>query len=188
MPNHRKQDPIKYCHYCNCPMTRKRINGRLEDLTVFSKRKYCSRKCMASSMEKDICISAKHSRVKANRTILDFCENCGTNNARLHVHHMDMNPRNNTKSNLKTLCVKCHALYHSPNNDSTTGQRLPCLFCSKPSYKNRMCNTHISRLNRFGHPLAKKRKVGSSWILMYEHGGKWYSIPSEINLPIKPEG
>lgn len=39
------------------------------------------------------------------------CENCGRDTL-LEIHHIDKNPRNNTASNVKVLCRKCHKLWH----------------------------------------------------------------------------
>lgn len=45
------------------------------------------------------------------------CENCGVDLSRrkflLHTHHVDQNKANNNFSNLKALCVLCHAGHHS---------------------------------------------------------------------------
>jgi hypothetical protein len=91
-------------------------------------------------------------------------EICGSTRKR-HVHHRDENPMNNAPANLQTLCASCHRLVHSPHFDKTTGQRKPCLHCEKPAQKLGLCWTHNSRRIRFGDPLAKKVKVGSSWLL-----------------------
>lgn len=40
-----KPDPIIFCQFCLTQIHRRYINGRLEDLTNFSKRKFCSRPC-----------------------------------------------------------------------------------------------------------------------------------------------
>jgi len=45
------------------------------------------------------------------------CQECGAPNNRLKgtiltVHHIDGNPRNNTRSNLIALCQKCHLRKH----------------------------------------------------------------------------
>lgn len=165
------------CQSCRKPLVAKRFSsGRKESPSMLSKRKYCDRECMAAGQEKEICSSLSHSRAKANATIKGRCENCQAVR-NLQVHHKDENPQNNAPSNLMTLCRSCHSLFHSPNNDPTTGQRLPCLHCDKPSVKSRLCNTHLSRLKRFGHPLAKKRKIGSGWVLMLHDGKSWLPFP-----------
>lgn len=42
------------------------------------------------------------------------CAVCGTTR-KLHVHHIDTNPRNNVPENLITLCSKHHAIHHKSN-------------------------------------------------------------------------
>ena len=167
-----------FCKACGKLLVAGRFpSGRKESPSQLAKRKYCNQKCMAKGMQKDTCRSLSHSRMKAKRHIKEACETCGAT-GRLHVHHKDENPRNNRPSNLMTLCASCHRLCHSPNGDPTTGRRRPCRFCEMPSYKSRMCNTHLGRLRRYGHPLAKKRKVGSDWILMLHDGTSWLPFPS----------
>ena len=93
------------------------------------------------------------------------CEGCGTDKRKLHVHHRDENPLNNDPLNLQTLCASCHKLAHSPNFTATPIQRKPCAHCSKGAVKIGLCNTHLTRLRRYGDPLAKKIKIGSVWVL-----------------------
>ena len=39
------------------------------------------------------------------------CYRCGTDKA-LGNHHMDFNPTNNNRRNLRTLCASCHTKWH----------------------------------------------------------------------------
>ncbi len=165
MPQTIKPDPLKTCNACGSMMKRKRYNGTLESMNMFVRRRYCDQKCMAKGQEKEICSSTSHSRSKSTRSMKESCEMCGSTGYR-HVHHKDENPRNNDPSNLQTLCVSCHALVHSPNFDKITGQRKSCLHCSKESARAGLCNTHLSRLRRYGDPCLKKFKIGSEWHLM----------------------
>lgn len=41
------------------------------------------------------------------------CDFCGRTQ-HLEIHHIDKNPRHNTSDNIKTLCTKCHHLWHKP--------------------------------------------------------------------------
>lgn len=175
-----KQAPEKYCRHCGKRLERKRFNGRLEDLSAFSRRVYCNRKCMANGMEKEHVAHASTSREKANRTRKESCELCGAAGVKLHVHHVDSDPFNNSPSNLKTLCASCHRRCHSPNWEDDGKKPKPCHYCAAPSVKRGLCHTHLSRRWRFGHPLARKRKVGSQWVLMYERGGEWFSTLSAV--------
>lgn len=43
----------------------------------------------------------------------DVCYNCGSCSS-LEIHHLDKNPRNNSKENIRTLCSACHHAYHYP--------------------------------------------------------------------------
>ena len=168
--------PGKNCKHCRVQLDRKIINGRLEDRGVFMRRVYCGRACMASAMVKQECASPSHSRMKAHRQATKACQTCGRT-GRLHVHHRDENPSNNSPSNLMTLCPSCHRLCHSPRMMADGVTPKPCAHCAAPSARQGLCNTHLSRLKRYGHPLAKKRKTASGWVLMYERGGSWFSSP-----------
>lgn len=54
------------------------------------------------------------SRAKARKIGLrPNCESCGVGEGEaLVVHHVDFNPLNNAKDNLKTLCHTCHGMAH----------------------------------------------------------------------------
>lgn len=159
-----KAAAAKQCKACHAAMTRKRINGRLEDLGVFSRRIYCDQACMAKGMVKEQCVSISHSRLKASRLVKPQCERCGVV-GRLHVHHKDEDPFNNTPSNLMTLCPRCHRQSHSPNFMADGETRKPCKHCARPSVKAGLCSSHLSRRQRFGNPLAVKIKTASGWVL-----------------------
>lgn len=181
MPQNIKPDPLKHCAQCRRRLRRKRFNGTLESMNCFLRRKFCGRGCMAKAMVKTRCQSLSHSRSKANKAIKSACEACGRTKS-LHVHHVNEDPRDNTPSNLRTLCNSCHSRCHSPNFTDDGRTRKSCLHCERPSVKNRLCYTHITRLKRFGHPLAKKRKIGSEWVLMLHDGNAWMPFPSQESL------
>jgi hypothetical protein len=185
MPQTIKPTPIKYCVQCGMKLERKRFNGVLEGLSIFKKRKYCNQECMAAAQEGTMkVLSLKNSRrqsAKAAGTNCEMCSRPGTE-TRLHVHHQDKNPLNNDPLNLRTLCGSCHHRCHSPNFTETGEQRRTCEFCDKPSMKRGWCYTHMSRFKRFGHPLAKKRKIGSEWVLMLHDGSSW----SPFQLWVEP--
>jgi 5-methylcytosine-specific restriction endonuclease McrA len=167
MPQNIKPTPEKYCPACGAKMERKRFppNNRLEDLTAFQKRRTCGEKCMARWMEQERVTSVGHSRIKANRYIKTSCEACGETEKRLHVHHIDHDPFNNDLSNLITLCPSCHQRSHSPNYTDDGQMRKPCKHCDKSSIKAGLCYSHITRLRRYGNPLAVKVWNGSEWVL-----------------------
>ena len=114
----------KYCEYCGNKLERKRFNGRLEDFTVFSNRKYCNRECMKRDFlkigEHDQSYSNAHTTArKINELILhkEVCELCG-NDTNLDIHHIDGNWQNNNLDNLMCLCRSCHTKYER-NKDKT---------------------------------------------------------------------
>lgn len=91
-------------------MRRKRYNGRLEDLGVFQRRKYCDKRCMATDHnEREVGKSAHLWRARRHRR--DACERCGSTSD-LHVHHKDGDWRNDAIDNLETLCGPCHLKHH----------------------------------------------------------------------------
>lgn len=109
MPMPLKAAPEKSCERCSCRIERKRFNGRLEDLGVFKRRKYCSIKC-ASTRVRPSHWETYHWRARAHRK--SQCEACGSTE-QLHAHHVDGKPENNDPSNIQTLCVWCHNFLHA---------------------------------------------------------------------------
>lgn len=112
----------RYCEYCGTELVRKRFNGRLEDFSVFNKRKYCNRECMKRGFLKigkgdQTWTSAHHTARKINELILqkDSCELCGSTQ-NLDIHHIDGNWQNNNLDNLMCLCRSCHTK-HERNKD-----------------------------------------------------------------------
>lgn len=156
--------PIRHCRHCGKVMERKRFNGTLESRLGYSRRKFCDQVCMSEAMMKDRCSSVSHSRMKASKTAAEMCEACGAT-GRLHVHHIDEDPFNNTPSNLRTLCARCHRRSHSPNFMADGVTPKPCEHCANPSVKRGLCSSHLNRLRRHGDPLAVKVRTASGWIL-----------------------
>ena len=107
----RKNDPVKHCWFCAARLHRKVFaSGRLEDMGVFKKRKYCDQLCMAQGMVKqEVAKATHHHRARKNRK--DKCERCGSTE-KLHVHHRDDNWKNDDPSNHETVCQKCHGKEH----------------------------------------------------------------------------
>jgi hypothetical protein len=173
------------CQHCSTPLVRKQFPSGPEAIGNFEKRKFCDRTCMANWMEGRMKVEAiKNSRRQSAKTVGLECEICSRSDTRLSVHHRDENPMNNDPSNLQTLCGSCHSRCHSPNYAADGVTRINCAFCNEPSVKRGVCHTHLGRWKRHGHPLAKKRKIGSDWVLMLEHGGEWFPfrLLGESNL------
>jgi hypothetical protein len=106
------QVETKSCQRCEIAMGRRRYNGRLEDLGVFKRRKYCSLKCANSKVRPEHW-ETYHWRARKHRLL--YCEACGFTE-KLHAHHVDGQPKNNSKSNIQTLCVFCHNFLHATAN------------------------------------------------------------------------
>src|SRR5574343_1848209 len=102
-------EPEKCCERCGETFRRGRFNGRLEDLGVFKRRKYCSLKC-SSTRDRPSHWETYHWRARKHRGL--SCEACGSM-ARLHAHHVDGRPENNEITNIQTLCVFCHNFLHA---------------------------------------------------------------------------
>lgn len=165
MPMPRKPDPEKHCAECGAPLTRKRINGRLEDRTAYLRRKFCDRACMAKAQ-----LSDDPSTSYLRRFRKDACESCGST-SRLNVHHMDEDRTNNSPENLRTFCVRCHTRWHWEHGKQAKRRHsVTCTVCGKPAKRLGLCETHRSRFLRHGSPYLVKRRIGSTWQLVEDRG------------------
>lgn len=100
----------KACAECGEIFNRKRFaSGRLEDFQAFSRRLYCSLSCANSQSKGGDSRTRWHARAQEHRK--SSCESCDST-LELHVHHCDENWRNNSPSNLQTLCKSCHRSWH----------------------------------------------------------------------------
>jgi len=165
----RKAIPVnpKKCRACQAVMLRKRINGRLEDRGVYSRRKYCNRVCMGIAAR-----SSTPSRESLLRLARKYrgssCEHCGTSR-KLSIHHKDKDWTNNDPSNLQTLCSRCHMLLHHADGDiHTPRERPPCRVCGRPSVRVDLCGKHRQRKRLYGDPCLTKKRSGSTWTLTRE--------------------
>src|SRR5215469_4671187 len=107
-----KEAPEKYCIHCGILMSRNRYNGRLEDLTRFIQRRFCSMSCSAlNKIKSSPTVAALRKRALKFRTT--SCEKCGST-LNVSAHHRDGDLTNNCAQNVGTLCVSCHMkLHHS---------------------------------------------------------------------------
>lgn len=108
MPRKRTPLTVRFCCRCKEPIERGVFNGRLEDATRYSRRRFCSKRCAGA---KDDCKPGTlHWR--ARQHLKTHCEACGTT-LRLHAHHVDGTPSNNSPENIQTLCTFCHRFLHA---------------------------------------------------------------------------
>lgn len=120
----RRQEETKSCACCGSAMLRKRFNGRLEDLSGFKRRRFCSRSC--ANTRKDL---TKHGYSwRARKHLKEKCEACGYKRA-LQAHHVDQNIANNEPQNIQTLCKHCHDFWHTTakRTGRTVAGRMPSL-------------------------------------------------------------
>jgi len=167
MPMPRKTEPEKYCQFCEKRLERKIINGRLEDLAVFIRRKNCDVLCMAKGMVKE---QAKLSalRVRAEKFKGGVCEKCGATR-NLHIHHLDFNPANNAPANLMTLCGSCHQKWHWANGRTGHKRQKPiCTICGKPAEGRGYCMNHYRHFMKYGNPLLTKKSGRSDGTIANE--------------------
>ena len=116
----REAEP-RFCAHCGTELFRKRFNGRLEDLSVFHRRRFCSLSC-ANSKDRPL---TKHGYSwRARKLLKQNCEACDTTR-QLHAHHVDQDKANNTPENIQTLCKFCHDFWHS------TARRLGLLIAGR---------------------------------------------------------
>ena len=149
MDNRRKEDPVIYCKYCGKKLERRRFpSGRLEDLSAFSRRKYCDRMCMRKDYLKTESGNQTYGNAhttarKANELIIkkQECEICGKT-GKLDVHHIDDNYQNNDLKNLMILCRSCHMKQHMKNDK--------CKICGDPVKGLGYCNKHYIRYKKYG--------------------------------------
>lgn len=95
-----KKVKIRHCLYCGRFM-------KIIRKESYKHKKYCEEECAILLREKTREIYLKYRKSE--------CEKCGESNkvSILLVHHLDKNQRNNSISNLITLCRKCHSKIHS---------------------------------------------------------------------------
>lgn len=166
MAHPRKQEPLKFCEHCGRQLTRKRYNGILEDLGVFTCRKYCDQQCAGLAQRKDDpTVDAYRKRVYKHKK--DHCQECrATEN--LQIHHIDGNPKNNRLSNLMTLCGSCHTKWHWNNGKTMPRERLTCKVCGVQPERlhGGMCQKHYRRSLLYGDPFLTKRRHGSQYVIV----------------------
>ena len=151
----KKQEPDKSCLKCGVKLTRKRFNGRMEDFSVFLRRKYCGRECSwQDSLKESVTLSGAYKR--ATQFKAGACQECGSTNL-VGIHHKDRNPLNNSNENLVTLCSSCHTKLHWKEGKKPWKERQSCKVCGKPAKGHGLCLMHYQRWKKYGDPLFTKR-------------------------------
>ena len=107
-------------------MSRKRFGDRLEDLSAFRRRAFCSLTC-ANSKRGPL---TKHGYSwRARKHLKSACEACSQETS-LIAHHLDQRASNNVPSNIQTLCKHCHDFWHATQKrrGRPIAGRMPPLF------------------------------------------------------------
>lgn len=128
-------------------------------------------------------------RYHARKMREESCENCGITET-LCAHHKDRDWTNNAPSNIQTLCNSCHtSLHHAAGEIMPKTEKPPCMVCGKVSYRlsQRLCNTHRTRLRRYGNPLLTRKQIGSSWQLFMDVSGLSHQKCQELQAAF-PDG
>lgn len=111
MPMPAKKTPEKRCMICGARFQRKRFaGGRLEDLTAYMRRQFCSLSCANSRTKGGLSRKAYHAQARKQRK--PHREACGGRN-RLHAHHINEDWTDNRPKNIQTLCIFCHQFWHA---------------------------------------------------------------------------
>ena len=128
MPRQPTQVQEKRCLICGCRLSRKRFAcGKLEDLSRFIQRQFCSLSCANSRSKGGLSRKAFHARARKKRAVA--CESCGSEK-RLQVHHVNEDWTDNSDANVQTLCIFCHQFWHATHRrlGLKPTRRMPLLF------------------------------------------------------------
>lgn len=154
-PYRQKPTPEKHCEQCGRRLERKRFDsGRLEDLGVFSRRKFCGQSCMAKAFKGRTRVEKPKDPARVGRyraraaTDPTECEKCGATKT-LDVHHRDGDPTNNAPENLAVLCRSCHTKTHRYRTCSLPN-------CTARHKGHGYCDKHYQRWKKWGDPRAVK--------------------------------
>lgn len=114
----------KSCAACGTAMLRRRFGARLEDLSAFRRRKFCSLSCANTRA-----VLTKHGYSwRARKHLKTSCEACGAGRV-LEAHHVNQRKADNRPQNIQTLCKPCHNFWHA--TAKRIGRRIagkmPCL-------------------------------------------------------------
>lgn len=105
----------------NCSECNSQIKRTVNELRrSYNKIYFCNNKCKNIYLSKTNWknnfnpTNHSHKRTLILNKFNNECVNCGYNkeSKMLDIHHIDGNHQNNVDSNLITICVWCHQLYH----------------------------------------------------------------------------
>lgn len=147
MAQARKEDPIKYCKYCNELLTRKRYgSGRLEDFWSFNRRLYCNKEYerkdkINTSYNNSNWFNSHVTSRNISKLFMDVkcCEICGKE-GKLDMHHKDGDYQNNNIDNLQALCRSCHNKIHRPAKQ--------CIVCGDKHKGLGYCSKHYTQFKK----------------------------------------
>ncbi len=117
------------------------------------------------------------SKLLRSQVLRFACESCG-GKSQIGIHHLDKDRSNNSPLNLVTLCAACHTKAHW-RDDKKPWRRhsATCEICGKPAKRLGLCETHRTRLLRYGDPCLVRKQIGRTWQLVRDS-----SIPSGLTF------
>jgi hypothetical protein len=90
------------------------------------------------------------------------CLYCGSRDNIQGHHHEGYEKENHL--NVIWVCSKCHGKLHSGKNPNLRKKsQNTCIVCGKPARRLNLCETHRTRLRRYGNPFLTRVKIGSDW-------------------------
>lgn len=96
------------------------------------------------------------------------CQYCGeTKN--LQAHHYKGYEKEHW-FDVEWVCSKCHSIIHDGDCSGLRKKKqITCIVCGRPARRLNLCETHRTRLRRYGNPFLKREKIGSDWQIVEEY-------------------
>jgi len=70
----------------------------------------------------------------------------------LHADHIDLNWKNDSPENIRTLCGSCHLKAHWHETNTHVQPKKMCTLCDKPHRGRGYCTYHLNKWRRLGYP------------------------------------